>query len=232
MQNKTIIIGVMNQKGGVGKTTAVRNIGYGLDLRGKKVLLIDADSQGSLRNWSSNSDGEIMPVIGLDTKGTLKSGIDAVKENYDIIIIDSPPKISSKDDNTTSIPEIIKVCDICLIPVKPYQDDVDSALPVVDLIESRQEINDNLRFYFIINEASKTNKSSKGANLKISEHFNLIQQPIFRKEIYPLTFPTGETIYQAIEKPKAYDSNAKSLKDTVEEFEIFLNQLTEIINEN
>lgn len=53
MSKKATIIAVVNQKGGTGKTTTTENLGVGLALEGKKVLLVDTDPQASRRSvWA------------------------------------------------------------------------------------------------------------------------------------------------------------------------------------
>ena len=60
---KTTMIAVANQKGGVAKTTTVINIGAGLAIRGKKVLLVDADNQSHLSRFLGFDSQDGQPTI-------------------------------------------------------------------------------------------------------------------------------------------------------------------------
>ena len=61
-----MIVGVLNQKGGVGKTTLSIGIAAELARQGTRVLLIDADPQGSSLDWAAAREGDaLFSIVGL-----------------------------------------------------------------------------------------------------------------------------------------------------------------------
>lgn len=140
-----MIIGVLNQKGGVGKTTLSVNIAASLTKNGARVLLIDADPQGSALDWAAARQNEpIFSVIGLP-RPTIHKEIEQIGKDYDHVIIDGPPRV------TDLARSAIMASDIVLIPVQPSPYDIWAADEVVKLVMEASVYKEKLKSVFVIN---------------------------------------------------------------------------------
>ena len=122
------VIAILNQKGGVGKTTLAVHIATALARSKRTVLLLDADPQASALDWAAARHGEpLFPVVGLP-KNSIHKELPALAGNFDFVIIDGPPRVYNVAQSA------IMASDLVLVPVQPSPYDVWAAKEIIDLM--------------------------------------------------------------------------------------------------
>jgi chromosome partitioning protein len=192
------VISFLSEKGGSGKTTDATNIAcafarYGND--GDDCLLIDADPQGSSRNWNDANHGQMLPVIGLD-RDTLAVDLRAISHGFEYVVIDGAPRIAK----TTAA--AIRVSHLVVIPVQPSPYDIWACEDLVNLIKARQEVSDgNPQACFLISRVIKGTKIGK----EIYDELARYELPILnsfttQRVAYPTSARKGLSVYQSGDK--------------------------------
>ncbi|MBF0423115.1 MAG: ParA family protein [Magnetococcales bacterium] len=152
-----MIISVMNQKGGCGKTTIAVNLAALLKNSGLNVVILDADPQLSASRWARQG-GDTFPlsVHPLDmTKGArkVKTDIRELAQAADIVVIDCPPELRE--------PAMLAslLADMVLVPVTPSPLDIWAAEAATELAQDARELNGNDKPVVIL-VPSKTNSQT------------------------------------------------------------------------
>ena len=122
-----MVISLINQKGGVGKTTIAINLASALSSRNLKVLVIDADPQGSVLQWQATGANREFDVVQL-AMPELSAQIGNHRRAFDHVVIDSPPALSHVSR------EIAAASDLAIIPIAPSSLDIWSSRETIELV--------------------------------------------------------------------------------------------------
>lgn len=203
-----MIISIENQKGGVGKTTIAIHVAQALAMDNSSVLLVDADPQGSARDWAAARENEpAFSVIGLD-RPTLHRDLPAIAANYDHVVIDGPPRV------TDLARSVIIAADLVIIPVQPSPYDVWAANDVVNLIKEASVFKENLKSAFVINRKIVNTAIGRDVVDALSSYeIPVLKSSVCQRIVFAESAATGMTVLETNSKSSA----AKEIKALVDE---------------
>ena len=124
-----IVVALVSQKGGTGKTTLCTNLAVAAEQAGRTTLLTDLDSQGSAIAWS-NLRSASTPIVARKTPEELTDVL-AIAERHqcDLVVLDTPAHSSAKELKT------LRHADFAVIPCRTSATDLLAIGATIDLCQ-------------------------------------------------------------------------------------------------
>ena len=107
------IISIINQKGGVGKTTLALHLATAFHLHGKNAVILDLDPQSSASEWFDVREIEFPPVRSIQPARLEKTIEQAREIETDVIVLDTAPHTEA-----TAL-AAARISDLVLVPCQP-----------------------------------------------------------------------------------------------------------------
>ncbi|MCO8125188.1 AAA family ATPase [Stieleria sp. TO1_6] len=201
-----MIYAFLNQKGGVGKTTLSIHTAEELARRKRRVLLIDADPQGSAMNWSNCRESASFTVVGMP-KATIHKEIEMLSVNYDDVVIDGPPRV------TELARSIVLAADLVVIPLQPSPLDLWAASETAELVREAQTYKPEIGVCLALNRRIANTAIGRDVRIALKE----LEVPVLRSDIgqrvaFAETAVTGMTVLN-----KKHSKAAREIRKFVNE---------------
>lgn len=152
-----MILSTINLKGGVGKTTIAVNLAVAFANRGKKVCIIDTDSeQLSSVKWSGQRDDAMVRVaVSAVSAEKLVREASEYAKMYDLVILDGAPQLG-KLANSTLI-----ASDVVIVPITASALDFWAMENFLERFQEAKNLKESLQAYILLNRYSSARNVSK-----------------------------------------------------------------------
>jgi chromosome partitioning protein len=193
-----MIVAILGEKGGTGKTTLATNLAGMRATAGRDVLLIDADRQGSASYWAEKHSDKQPHVHAVQSVQKFGEGlmwtVRDLERRYDDILIDAGAGNSREGESA------LRVADLAIIPVQPAGLDVWTLGLIDDRVGEAQAVNPALVAYVVLNRTSPNPKDRDADDaweaIEGCQHLHLAASGICDRVAIKRAAPAGLTVME------------------------------------
>lgn len=198
-----MIITIGNCKGGVGKSTTACNLAVAAALDGKRVIIIDADTQKSSLDWRNirgDSGLDNIQAAGITTP-TLHKDAQSFNASHDLIIIDSGGKDSA------TFRSAIMAADLFIMPVLPSVYDIWAVQETLNLLRECRALKD-IEARLFLNQVQQNTLMARESEEALTElakkaECTVLTSRLHNRTAYKNAVTTGQGVMESEPRSKA-----------------------------
>lgn len=153
-----MIITLLSQKGGTGKSTLAVHLATHWAARGRRVLLVDTDPQANVMDWAEWRSGLNLANPTVVAVGdNVREAVTGLHAGYDITLIDTAGRRSNR------VVAALGITTMAVMPCQPLGFDVQSLRKTAALVAEIQELRPGLHAGIVVNQMTETVTGRAGA---------------------------------------------------------------------